>query len=68
MVAFRFEAVDGLGKVTRGVVEADNVRLARSKLRDRQLTPVRVDTLQDTKALGLMIFQPNVSISKVVPM
>ena len=52
MVAFRFEAVDGLGKVTRGVVEADNVRLARSKLRDRQLTPVRVDTLQDTKALG----------------
>lgn len=50
MAAFRFEAVDGFGKVTRGVVEADTVRLARGKLRDMQLTPLNVDALQDDQA------------------
>ncbi len=50
MTAFRFEAVDALGKVTRGVVEADTVRLARSRLRDMQLTPLKVDTLQEAKS------------------
>ncbi len=53
MVAFRFEAVDALGKVTRGVVEADTVRLARSRLRDMQLTPLKVDTLQEDNAGGV---------------
>lgn len=53
MAAFRFEAVDALGKVTRGVVEADTVRLARSRLRDMQLTPLKVDILQEDKAGGV---------------
>ena len=53
MAAFRFEAVDALGKVTRGVVEADTVRLARSRLRDMQLTPLKVDSLKDEKSGGV---------------
>lgn len=53
MAVFRFEAVDALGKVTRGVVEADTVRLARSRLRDMQLTPLKVDALQEGKSDGL---------------
>lgn len=52
MAAFRFEAVDGLGKITRGVVEADTVRLARCKLRDMELTPLSVDALHKNQALG----------------
>lgn len=53
MAAFRFEAVDALGKVTRGVVEADTMRLARSRLRDMQLTPLKLDTLQENKISGV---------------
>lgn len=47
MAVFRFEAINTVGKVTRGVVEADNARLARSRLRDMQLTPLKVDALQE---------------------
>lgn len=52
MAAFRFEAVDAFGKVTRGVVEADTVRLARGRLRDMQLTPLKVDALQEEQTTG----------------
>ena len=52
MAAFRFEAVDALGKVKRGVVEADTVRLARSRLRDMQLTPLKVNALHEDKSAG----------------
>lgn len=54
MTAFRFEAVDALGKVTRGVIEADTVRLARSRLRDLQLTPLKVDILQAENSVWLI--------------
>lgn len=50
MAAFRFEAIDVLGKVSRGLVEAETVRLARSKLRDMQLTPLSVDALQNAQS------------------
>ena len=50
MTTFRFEAVDAQGKVTRGAVEADTVRLARSRLRDMQLTTLKVDALLDDKS------------------
>lgn len=53
MTAFRFEAVDALGKISRGVLEADTIRLARSRLRDMQLTPVKVESVQDDKSTGL---------------
>ncbi len=43
MAAFRFAAVDNLGKESSGVLEADSARLARQLLRGRGLIPLSVD-------------------------
>ncbi|GIK84730.1 MAG: type II secretion system protein GspF [Betaproteobacteria bacterium] len=43
MPAFRYEAVDATGRLTRGTVEADTPRGARDSLRARGLTPTAVD-------------------------
>jgi general secretion pathway protein F len=40
--AFRFEALDALGKSTSGLLEADNARAARSQLRAQALVPLAV--------------------------
>ena len=50
MAVFRFEALDVRGKVTRGVVEADTMRLARGRLRDMQLTPLKLNAVLDEKS------------------
>jgi general secretion pathway protein F len=42
MPAFRFEALDALGKSTSGLLEADNARAARSQLRAQALVPLAV--------------------------
>ena len=42
MPAFRFEALDALGKSTTGLLEADNARAARSQLRAQSLVPLAV--------------------------
>ena len=42
MPAFRFEALDALGKSTSGLLEADNPRAARSQLRAQALVPLAV--------------------------
>ena len=47
MAAFRFEAIDINGKVSQGVVDADSLKLARTRLRDMGLAPVKVETLHD---------------------
>jgi general secretion pathway protein F len=46
MPAFSYEAVDALGKSSRGVIEADSARAARAQLRGRELLPMRVEPLQ----------------------
>ena len=43
MAAFRFAAVDNVGKESNGVLEADSARLARQLLRGRGLIPLSVD-------------------------
>ena len=43
MPAHRFEALDGAGKSTTGLIEADNARAARSMLRAQSLVPLSVD-------------------------
>ena len=47
MAAFRFEAINQQGKTSHGVVDADSLRLARVRLRDMGLTPIKVDPLSD---------------------
>lgn len=42
MPSFEYEAVDVAGRPKRGVVSAENARLARGELRRLNLTPVRV--------------------------
>ena len=42
MAAFRYEAVDAQGRLTRGALEADSARGARDQLRSQGLTPTAV--------------------------
>jgi general secretion pathway protein F len=43
MSAFRFEAVDAQGRLQRGLLDADDARAARERLRAGGLTPTAVD-------------------------
>ncbi len=45
MPAFRYEAVDAAGATSRGVLQADSPRAARSDLRARGLVPLAVDVI-----------------------
>lgn len=47
MPAYAFEALDGEGKTTRGVVEADSAKAARGLLRARELVPLQVRTVAE---------------------
>ena len=44
MSAFRWEAVDGDGRMKQGILEADTARAVRDQLRAGGLTPTAVDT------------------------
>ncbi|MEG0937121.1 MAG: type II secretion system inner membrane protein GspF [Comamonas sp.] len=43
MPAFTFEALDAQGQTRKGILEADNVRAARSQLRTQALVPLQVE-------------------------
>jgi len=45
--AYRYEAADASGQLTRGVIDADSPRHARGLLRDRGLAPLEVSAVQD---------------------
>ncbi len=45
MPAFRYEAVDGAGATSKGVVQADSPRAARADLKSRGLLPLAVDAI-----------------------
>jgi len=47
MPAFRFEAINQQGKTSQGVVDGDSLRLARVRLRDMGLIPVKVEPLSE---------------------
>jgi general secretion pathway protein F len=60
MPAFRFEAINQQGKTSQGVVDGDSLRLARVRLRDMGLIPVKVEPLSektDTKQSSKALFQ-----------
>ncbi len=50
MAAFEFQALTADGKTTRGVLQADTVRAARSVLRERGLTPLEVEAVTEKNA------------------
>ena len=45
MAAFRYEALDSEGRSTRGVIEADGLRQARTRVRELGLTVINVDAV-----------------------
>lgn len=47
MPAYHYSALDALGKTHKGVMDGDSARQIRQQLRDQQLTPIRVDPVQD---------------------
>ena len=55
MPAYKFEALDGTGKATTGLLEADNARAARAQLRAQSLVPLAVSQVagEAGKATGL---------------
>lgn len=50
MPAYSYEALNLMGQVCKGVVEADSLRVARSLLRTQTLIPLRVEPLRGTDA------------------
>lgn len=51
MAAFEYQALDGRGRKTKGVLEADNARQARQLLREQKLTPLAVDLASQQEKL-----------------
>ena len=51
MTAFRFEAVDAQGRLRHGLVDADNARAVRDRLRAEGLTPTAVDQAPERGSL-----------------
>lgn len=49
MAAFDYVALDGEGRKRKGVIEADSARQTRQILRERALTPIRIDEASQTK-------------------
>ena len=52
MPAYRFQAAYPSGKLEKGVLDADSARQARAMIRDRGLTPLEVETLENRQASG----------------
>ena len=46
MPAYQFTALDASGKQQKGVLEGDSARQIRQQLRDKELTPVTVDAVE----------------------
>lgn len=69
MSAFRYEAVDALGATTKGVVNADSARAARSELRGQGLTPLDVALIGEQQAgrAGRRAFRDRLSTQELAP-
>lgn len=62
MPAFRFEAADETGRITKGVMEADSERHARQLVRERGLSPLLAELVQvEGKAGGGAFYRRRLS-------
>lgn len=55
MPAYKFEALDAVGKTSTGLLEADNVRAARAQLRAQSLVPLEVTPVAGAAAKGEIV-------------
>ncbi|MBE8167391.1 MAG: type II secretion system inner membrane protein GspF [Shewanella sp.] len=67
MPAFEYKALEASGKQTKGVIEADTPRHARSQLRDMRLTPLSIDPVTDKEAKhgGASFFKRGISVAEL---
>ena len=70
MAAFSYQALDGTGKLLRGVTEADTVRQARSMLRETGLTVIAIgvvsqDALQNARDGGWQWRRGRLSVAQL---
>jgi len=65
MPAYKFEALDGAGKSTTGLLEADNAKAARAQLRAQSLVPLDVQQVvaAGTQAVGALTVRRKVFTS-----
>ena len=52
MPAYRFEAATVAGRIEKGTVDADSPKQARGLLRERGLTPIAVNPIEDGSRAG----------------
>lgn len=55
MPAYRFQAAHPSGKFERGILDADSPRQARALIRERGLTPLQVETLENRQGSGSIV-------------
>jgi general secretion pathway protein F len=59
VAAYEFQALDAVGKTTRGVIQGDSPKSVRSQLRERGLTPLEVSEVRE---------KPNVNTGARAPL
>lgn len=60
MAAFRYKALNGDGKLVKGVLEGDSDRQIRGVLRQRQLRPIEVEAANDALQTGRKVDRKSV--------
>ncbi|BDM62643.1 type II secretion system protein GspF [Shewanella sp. NFH-SH190041] len=68
MPAFEYKALDRQGKQSKGVIEADTARHARSQLRDQQLMPLDIQPVVEKESRtsgGFTLFKRKISVAEL---